>query len=837
MRADFLKISCKNKATDPGAIADSRHSNGLAAVDKICKSLCQPALFCQFPVNFMPAYKHISTLAAAVLIGGTHLVSAAETTVPTEPSNLTVKPLGVNSFELTWKDNSTDEIGFDVYTALKGTKPALYQRIATPNTTRAVIITNNLPGKQLVFQVAAYRGTPEKPILSKLTSPVIAKAMAKSTFGPPTKFRAVVVDDGQFRLLWKDNATRETGYQVDYKLATAKAWTQLGVQPGTSFSIDIKGFLPATNYVFRTRAISIFGRIPPKYTRFSKVVKVQTKSFQGPSNLVVTPEADAGFSFKWADNSSIEEGFELQKKFGTSDFTSVGTVTANETFAATVPGFTLDTDHQFRIRGYRTVSGAREYSAFSNVVALKSSTLTAPTSLAATTITNSAITLTWKAGSTRASGYTVEYREAGTTGAFTPKTVANLATTNLTGLVSGRLYEIRLKATAKDFLGNITASSAFTSSVQARVLDGILGTLHPPIFRGSSFFYQVEVSRVDALTSLTVTGLPAGLTYNPAARTVTGTTTENGLRTATITATFTGGATVSRDLILRIIRPQAAPIVTQPFITVNVAAAANTSVSMTGKFEDPDTTSAVRFTTSSGVVDIILYPLATPATVTNFLNYVTNQSYNDGFFHRSVADSAGSLYIVQGGGYQYVPANGFTRVTKAAAVQNEPGISNLKGTVAMAKVGGNPNSATSEFFVNLNDINKGNLDVQNEGFTVFGRVSAPTLAVMEGINGLTKKNYNILIGSSSQALTDVPITAASASIPIDPALLVKVPTATIAPILTYQVTSQNTGVATATVSGSTITVTGVAAGSTTLLVTATDLDGQTAQQNISVTVP
>jgi cyclophilin family peptidyl-prolyl cis-trans isomerase len=238
------------------------------------------------------------------------------------------------------------------------------------------------------------------------------------------------------------------------------------------------------------------------------------------------------------------------------------------------------------------------------------------------------------------------------------------------------------------------------------------------------------------------------------------------------------------------------------------------------------------------VVDIILYPLATPATVANFLSYVNNQSYDNTFFHRSVADATGSLYIVQGGGYQYVPANGFTRVTKAAAVQNEPGISNLKGTVAMAKVGGNPNSATSEFFVNLNDLNKSNLDAQNEGFTVFGRVSSPTLAVMEGINGLTKKNYTVLIGTGTQSLTDVPITAASTSVPIDPALLVKVPTVTQPPILTYTVTSAQPSIATATIaaSGTAINVAGVAAGSTTLTVTATDLDGQTVSQNISIIV-
>ncbi len=58
--------------------------------------------------------------------------------------------------------------------------------------------------------------------------------------------------------------------------------------------------------------------------------------------------------------------------------------------------------------------------------------------------------------------------------------------------------------------------------------------------------------------------------------------------------------------------------------------------------------------------------------------------------------------------------------------------SNLRGTIAMAKTGGNPDSATSEWFVNLGN-NAANLDGQNGGFTVFGRVTTPTMATVDKI--------------------------------------------------------------------------------------------------------
>jgi len=117
----------------------------------------------------------------------------------------------------------------------------------------------------------------------------------------------------------------------------------------------------------------------------------------------------------------------------------------------------------------------------------------------------------------------------------------------------------------------------------------------------------------------------------------------------------------------------------------------------------------------------------TPLTVANFLDYVDRGTYNGTVFHRLKPD-----FVLQGGGFsQPTTANTFpAQISQGPTVPNEPGNSNVRGTVAMAKLAKDPNSATNQFFFNLAN-NAASLDVQNGGFTVFGRLVGTSLALMD----------------------------------------------------------------------------------------------------------
>ncbi len=768
----------------------------------------------------MHRLKLLQTIAFLIFCG----VSAAVAATPAAPSDLKVKALGVNAFQLTWKDNSNDELGWEIRLALAGNPPQRYTLFPVPNATSYLLFINELPGKELDFQVAAYNGVAGLEKISARSATVSADTFSSSSFGAPTKLKVTALDDGRFQLRWKDNSTSENGYQIEFKQAGSKKWLPpIGLNPGIKFKQIISGFPPGTRYSFRVRALK--GN-PVKFTSYSKVVTTSTQEFLAPSELVATPQGEGEFVFRWKDRSSSESGFELQRRIGGGDFQSLGTIDANDTFTIPITGFAMDTDHEFRLRCFLDTAAGRVFSDFSNVSAVRSTPLKAPTALAATTTTADTVTLTWTDQSAREFGYEILTTELDSSNPRTGSAGQNAQTGSVSGLKPGTDYLIRVRA--YDLFSG--ATSAYTAQLAARTREGILGNFNPLIVSGSQFLYDIQLTRPDLISALTVTNLPAGLTFNAATRTITGTVSTGGPYTAIISATFNDGSTNTRNLVLKLTPP--APAIVAPFAAVNLPVAANRVVSLSGKFSDPDTASAARVSTTLGAFDIIFFPIEAPATVDNFLDYVDANKFDSSFFHRAPAN-----FVVQGGGYLHTPAAGYSRVVTFPPVVNEPGLSNVRGTVAMAKLGGDPNSATSQWFVNVND-NSVNLDAQNGGFTVFGRVPTSGMTVVDAISALPRNTYTIPIGAGNDTLDNVPVnTTPPAPAVLDPAQLVKISSVTAAPILTYSVLSADTAIATASLSGTDITVTGVASGSTTIAVTATDLDGNTTSQNIAVTVP
>jgi cyclophilin family peptidyl-prolyl cis-trans isomerase len=118
--------------------------------------------------------------------------------------------------------------------------------------------------------------------------------------------------------------------------------------------------------------------------------------------------------------------------------------------------------------------------------------------------------------------------------------------------------------------------------------------------------------------------------------------------------------------------------------------------------------------TSLGAIKVALDRDKAPLTVDNFLQYVRSGHYDGTIFHRVIPD-----FMIQGGGFEAAMNQKPTR----PPIKNEAsnGLKNRRGTVAMARTN-DPDSATSQFFINLKDNAALDYGMRNAGYAVFGEV-------------------------------------------------------------------------------------------------------------------
>lgn len=272
-------------------------------------------------------------------------------------------------------------------------------------------------------------------------------------------------------------------------------------------------------------------------------------------------------------------------------------------------------------------------------------------------------------------------------------------------------------------------------------------------------------------------------------------------------------------------------------IGVGVESAA---VILTDHFDDPAIQgSTVQVTTPLGSFFLETADVVTPLTATNFLNLVSGGNYEDMFFHRSLPG-----FVLQGGGFTFeegASSNGF--VSSNGNVVNEfdnwfdPQLGNqpagtpinTRGTVAMAKVDGNPDSATTQWFINQAN-NSESLDGQNGGFTVFAHVLFGGMEVVDNIVSLQRVN-------AGGVFNNLPVRDYQGGNILRENLVTS--SASIVNELAFAVTSNsNPSIVTTSFSDGQLVLTPVAgqSGTAAITVEATDLEGNTVSDTFNVSV-
>jgi peptidyl-prolyl cis-trans isomerase A (cyclophilin A) len=167
------------------------------------------------------------------------------------------------------------------------------------------------------------------------------------------------------------------------------------------------------------------------------------------------------------------------------------------------------------------------------------------------------------------------------------------------------------------------------------------------------------------------------------------------------------------------------------------------SMNLMANPQPPATSDTVVVTTTMGTITIVLFEKEAPISAKNFLSYVDSGFYSGLTFHRVIPG-----FMIQGGGF-------LKNMTKRQPIlppiklESDNGLKNARGTLAMARTM-DPNSATSQFFINLVDNAQLNMSAGNPGYAVFGKV-------VEGID-VVDKIAKVKTGTVGQ-FQDVPTLA------------------------------------------------------------------------------
>ncbi|OQA13067.1 MAG: Fibronectin type III domain protein [Chloroflexi bacterium ADurb.Bin360] len=189
-------------------------------------------------------------------------------------------------------------------------------------------------------------------------SNVATATTAVCTNLPPSGLSATAVSGSRINLSWADNSADEVSFKVERSLNGVN-WSQIATVAANGTSFASTGLICNTPYYYRVRAAFAVG-----YSAFSNIATATTLECPpaAPSGLTATAVSGTRIDLSWADNSSNETNFRVERSLNGTTWAQIATVNANvTTFFNT--NLTCNYPYYYRVRSYN--SGG--FSSYSNV--------------------------------------------------------------------------------------------------------------------------------------------------------------------------------------------------------------------------------------------------------------------------------------------------------------------------------------------------------------------------------------------------------------------------------------------------------------------------------------
>src|SRR6185295_11261331 len=282
----------------------------------------------------------------------------------------------------------------------------------------------------------------EVAIYNKVLTPqrISAHYAAAPLPAPPSSLAASAISASQINLTWTDNASNETGFNIERSLDNVN-FLQIGTAAANTTSYSDTGLTAGTTYYYRVQTNNTTGS-----SEYSNVASVTTLAGPpaAPTALIASAASGSQINLAWTDNANNESGFKIEQSTDNASFLQVVTVAANVT-SYSVTGLTPATVYYFRVRAASALNGD---SAYSNTASDTTSAAipAAPSALTAGAVSTSQINLSWTDHASNEDGFKIERSADNVTFTQIATTVANITSYSDLGLAAGSTYYYRVLA-------------------------------------------------------------------------------------------------------------------------------------------------------------------------------------------------------------------------------------------------------------------------------------------------------------------------------------------------------------------------------------------------------
>jgi phosphodiesterase/alkaline phosphatase D-like protein len=410
-------------------------------------------------------------LVAALLLGLCSSAAAAPT--PSAPQDLVATAVSSTEVQLTWADPPGNEDSYTVERSVSGSSG--FQPIATvAGYSTSYRDTGLAPATTYYYRAFATNKKGDSPYSNTASATTEPTATVPAS---PSGLSATPVSSSQIGLTWTDNSNNEDGFGIERSLSPSSGFAQIATVGANVSSYANTGLSPNTTYYYRVRAYNAAGN-----SGYSNTASATTQSAlsppAAPSGLSASAVSSSQIDLAWADNSSNEGGFKVERSLSsTSGFAQIATVGANVTSYSN-SGLAPNTTYYYRVRAYNAAGNSAYSNTASATTGPAASTVpAAPSDLTATGAIDH-IHLTWADNSSNEDNFDLWRKQDGSYWLPLVKPPANTTSYADYNVLSGVIYSYAIRAQ------NEVGSSDWSNYVSASVADP--GTAPPSAPSGLS---------------------------------------------------------------------------------------------------------------------------------------------------------------------------------------------------------------------------------------------------------------------------------------------------------------------------------------------------------------